>query len=260
MFRSMFWRPRRWLTMFQARMASGFQINAVNRMIHLLPERYPATSSISVSSIWGFDRWLFSSNNYKQVFVLMFHVAKYIGMKEMMAKQDAWERLLRASRPSSCWISGMISYGKIKYELLGGYKMQLKVPITKPSAVWKAHFCTHPSKGQKYCQWRYQRTYLLIFCLEVILYAQARNLVLSSLKAETAGCRNAAEGISENTWGDRETQGEGRSTSSPSITDKGKSCYPEVTVPVPVTWHDSEQAGPPPISIGKASGTLVNLE
>lgn len=124
------------------------------------------------------------------------------------------------------------------------------------SAVWRAH----ARKGQEYCHWWYQRTYLLIFCLEVILYTWARNLVLSSLKAQTAGCRNAAEDISENTWADRETQGEGRSTSFPSITDKSENRYPQVTVPVPGSWYDSEQAGPPPISTGKGSGMLVNLE
>lgn len=186
-------------------------------------------------------------------------LSKHLVMKGV-AKQCAWETHLRGLGHRGCWNSGMISYGEIKYQMLEGIKCSWKFQTRSHVCCLKSTFLHTPSKGQEYCQWRYQRTYLLIFCLEVILYAWARNQVLSSLKEQTAGCRNAAEGISENTRGDRETQGERRSTSTPSITDKSESCYPQDTVLVLVSWHDSEQAGCPPIFPGKASGTLVNLE
>lgn len=60
-----------------------------------------------------------------------------------MAKQHAWEKLLRGSGPSSCWISGVISYEEIKYQMLGGYKMQLKVPNTKSCLLSEKHISAH---------------------------------------------------------------------------------------------------------------------
>jgi len=60
-----------------------------------------------------------------------------------MGKQCAWERYLRVLGHRDCWNSGVISYEEIKYQMLGGYNTQLKVPNVKPCLLSEEHISAH---------------------------------------------------------------------------------------------------------------------
>lgn len=69
-------------------MAFWFQINAVNHVIHLLPERYTASSSEIYNFLIGnSSRQTTTKNCLFECFVL--GVSKHLGMKRMV-KQCVW--------------------------------------------------------------------------------------------------------------------------------------------------------------------------
>lgn len=197
MFRRVLWGPDKWPTVLPARMAFGFPIRPVKYVINP-PERH-TTRFLRV--LWFLDRWLFSSNIYKLLLILVFCVGIFRTPSHDSEGGCMRERHLRGSWYHGFWNFGMISYCQIKCPILVGYQMQLKVPNMKPCLLSEEHTSAHTQLRSGILSMKISKTIPFNILLGSYNTTWARNEFLSSLKTLTAGCRNAAESISENTQG-----------------------------------------------------------
>lgn len=79
--------------------------------------------------------------------------------------------------------------------------MQLKVPNMKPYLLSEEHISAHTQLRSGILSMKISKDIPFDILLGSYNITRARNQFLSSLKTQTAGCRNAAESISENTQG-----------------------------------------------------------
>lgn len=190
------WGPDKWPTVFPARLALGFPIHAINHVINP-PERYATHSSEF------YDFWISDSSLQMFKFTTYSSISCWYFQNTLSWR---WSRVHERETFKRIKISWLLEFWR---DLILANKMSDPAKVSNAaesskheamSAVWRACFCTHPVRSG-ILSMKISKPIPFDILLGSYNTTWAKNQFLSSVKTQTAGCRNAAESISENTQG-----------------------------------------------------------